>query len=96
VTHRTDRESEAATAALERDESIAHGLVGAQIGAHIVTGREKPGHRWLYLLLDTSTGKVRRLRGFEVIRLARQARESGLNVTGLTIPWRDEERAPDD
>lgn len=72
------------------NEPQAHGLVGAVIGRHHVTGRVRPGKRWHYTVHDPRTGQPKFMRGHEVVRLARDARQNGLPVVAPAQPWRDE------
>src|SRR5262245_48152946 len=83
---------EAAEAVIAADDTIAHGLVGAIVGDLRVVARERPGRRWLYVVVDR-TGKERRLRGYEVVRAAREAQVNGLPVVCPTNPWRDSQAA---
>ena len=85
------REAVVRTAA--RDESIAHGLVGAEIGTWLITARVRPGQRWAYLATDRRSGQVKAYRGYELVRLAREAALNGLPVAMPGSPWRDEAEA---
>lgn len=80
------------TLALERTEESANALaltlVGGMVGDWIITDREKPGKRWFYVLAHTLNGDIKRLRGYEVVRLARQATIDGVAVVMPREPWR--------
>jgi hypothetical protein len=76
--------------AMDAYDEQARGLVGAQIGNWLVKARAKPAKRWVYVAFNRKTGQTKGLRGFEVVRLARQARSTGLPVVMPREPWRDE------
>lgn len=63
---------------------------GAQVGHWHVLGRTRPGKRWLYVVEDVRTRETRRLRGYEVARLARAARIAGETVLMPEQPWSDQ------
>lgn len=75
--------------ARQHDDEMANGWTGAYVGHWKVLRREKPGGRWLYVILNCQTGEEKRLQGYQLVRLARQAIRDGLPVIRLTQPWRD-------
>lgn len=76
-------------AVLAADDEVAYGMVGASIGALLVTGRVKPGKRWLYTV-QPCDGSVKHLRGYALVRLAREAVRNGKTVVMPREPWRTE------
>lgn len=92
---RQSAQVKAADQALASDENGARSLVGATIGNLQVTDRVKPGARWQYAVLDARDGRTRFVRGYELVRAARNAVANGLPVVMPNEPWRDEE-APEE
>lgn len=78
---------------IERDDSRVQGLVGAVIGNLYVMERVKPGKRWLYRCHDSTNHEIRALRGYELVRLAKEASRHGLSVIMPRTPWIDHEEA---
>lgn len=85
-----ERATEAIEKARQQDDEMANGWVGAYVGHWKVLRREKPGARWLYVIRNGQTGAEKRLQGYELVRLARQAIRDGLPVIRLRQPWRNE------
>lgn len=77
---------------LKQADADASGLIGARLGNVVVLRREKPGKRTFFVCHDQRNGREVRLRGYELVRVARAARNAGLPIHGLREPWRDEER----
>jgi hypothetical protein len=76
---------------------IAHGLVEACIGHWRVHERKRTdAGRWIYLAVNGRTGQERALRGYELVRLARQAERDGLPVYMPGNPWRPEARSTEE
>ncbi|WGX94524.1 hypothetical protein [Nocardioides sp. L-11A] len=83
--------------AVDAHEAIAHGLVGASIGHWRVLDRKKSdAGRWIYVAVNGRTGQERALRGYELVRLARQAECDGLPVYVPGNPWRPEGRSTEE
>lgn len=82
----------ASTASLADADDKADALVGAVTGRWTVVARSKPGARAFYVLRNRA-GEVRRLRGYEVVRLVRAARANGETVVMPGAQWRDEGNA---
>jgi hypothetical protein len=74
--------------ARERDDNDALTLVGAVIGPHRVTGRFHTGKRWQYAVENVKTGRTGAMRGYELVRLCREAEVNGLTIVMPTSPWR--------
>jgi hypothetical protein len=73
----------------ERSDEQAGSLVGALLGNLTVTERKRTeAGRWVYLEHDAGTGRVRALRGYELVRVARRCARSGLPVVMPRQPWR--------
>lgn len=88
---------EAVAKAQHQDDTIAHGLVGAFIGNLRVLERKKTeAGRWVYLAVDGRNGEVKAMRGYELVRAAREARQNGLPLILRARPWRDEPRRAND
>lgn len=60
-------------------------LRGAVIGPWQVVDRIKPGKRVYYLCLNTETGELKRYRGYELVRMAKQADKE---VSMPSYPWK--------
>jgi hypothetical protein len=65
-------------------------LVGAVIGDLYVSDRVRPGKRSLYVVRDAKTGKDCYLRGYELVRKARETVRNGGVVVMPRVPWQDE------
>lgn len=88
----TDRVVRLAKQAIEEHDRGADSLVGAIVGNLAVLSRETPGQRAFYVCRDARDGSVHRLRGYELVRVARAARRDGLSVV-MARPWRDQPEA---
>lgn len=65
--------------------------MGAVIGDLQVIDRIKPGKRWRYVTLDTSTGEKLYLRGYELVGRIREAVRQGEVVVMPNEPWKEKQ-----
>jgi hypothetical protein len=76
---------------LDHDDEQASGLVGGRVGPWRVVERKRRQNQrgWLYRVVHHRSKEERHLRGYQLVRLAREANASGLLVL-FARPWRDD------
>jgi hypothetical protein len=89
LTNASDHTSGLCEPAMTDYGARADSLAGALIGHLAVLSREKPAKRVFYVCRNVRDGSTHRLRGYELVEMAREARRNGLAVV-MAKPWRDE------